>query len=116
MPIRALEIQRLHEIAERTSLLPAELRSLQLVLVFDTIYDAAVFRRDPDARGGTWGGYFDHRDRRAAHVLLTLHGFIETIDTPIRRPEGEVSTIIRYITTVKGEELLAFLKSTAGIE
>ena len=116
MSIRAIEIKRLHGVADRKELLPAEIRQLSTVLIFEILYDAKLFEEDPSARGGSWGLFFDHKERRAARVLLNLKGYIETFNAPIRKTEGEVSSTVRYVTSEKGRRLLNFLKSSAGIE
>lgn len=116
MPIRALEIERLRTIADRSDLMPGVLRPFPLVLIFEILYDADLYRYDRDARGGSWGEFFDHTDRRAANVVLALNGFVATTEEKIVGSRNEAVTLVRYETTDKGTELLDFLKRTAGIE
>ncbi len=115
MNLRITEISQLNQIAERTELLPEELRPLGVVLTFDTLYDADVFTRDSSERGGTWGVHFNHRDRRQANVKLTLHGYLETSQIFFRNSHGQSQSHQVYVITDRGRELLQLLKDTAGI-
>lgn len=116
MALRTVEIEKLRAISGRTELIPSELREIELVLLFDILYDTDVFSRDSDQRGGTWGEYFDHRSRRAASVLLALHGYIATAHRFFRDSSGNSRERTVYLITEKGEALLTTMKRTAGIE
>ena len=115
MPIRTLEIERLQTIAERNDLLPQELRSLGVVLTFDVLYDAEVFTRDSNKRGGSWGTHFNYRLKREAHVKLHLHGYLATEERSFRNSQGTSQSHHVYTITMKGFELLLRLKKEAGI-
>ena len=115
MSLRVVEISRLHDIAERSELLPEEIRPLGIVLTFEILYDADVFTRDADQRGGTWGVHFDHAQRRQANVKLAMHGYLETAERFFRNSSGRSQSMPVYIITEKGRTLLQRLKDTAGI-
>ncbi len=116
MAIRSIEIERLNSIAGRTEILPPELQSLGVVLVFDILYNAEVFTRDSDERGGFWGVHFSYAERRQAHVKLHLHGYLATENRYFRNTQGKSQIQHVYAITRKGFELLVRLKSEAGIE
>lgn len=116
MALRILEIQRLHAIGERNDLLPDELRSAGVILVFDILYDAALFTADSSQRGGTWGVHFNHRERRQASVLLQLHGYLETVQRAFLASTGRSQTQFVYHISGKGRQLLQHLKAVAEIE
>ena len=115
MSTRANEIARLETIAERTELLPEELRSLGVVLVFDVLYNAEVFTKDSEERGGFWGVHFNYRLRRQAHVKLHLHGYLATEQRFFRNTQGASQPQHVYVITRKGFDLLLQLKQEAGI-
>ena len=115
MSLRIIEISKLNDIAERTELLPEELRPLGVILTFDTLYDANVFTTDSSRRGGTWGVHFNHADRRQANVKLTLHGYLETSEVLFRNSRGQSQSHQVYVITDKGRALLQLLKDSAGI-
>lgn len=116
MALRILEIQQLHNIGERSDLLPDELRDIGLILVFDILYDADVYTRDAAQRGGTWGVHFDHRQRRQGNVLLQLHGYLKISEQAFLTSSGRSQIQRVYHITDKGRELLQKLKDAAGIE
>ena len=116
MALRIMEIEKLRAISERTELIPSELREIEFTLLFEILYDTDVFTRDSDQRGGTWGEFYDHRSRRAASVLLALHGYIATALRYFRDSSGNSRERTVYLITEKGEALLTRLKETAGIE
>ncbi|MCE2502632.1 MAG: hypothetical protein J4G05_01005 [Chlorobi bacterium] len=116
MSIRTVEIERLQAIADREDLLPKELRSLGLVLVFDILYNAEAYTRNSEERGGFWGVHFSHRLRREADVKLYLHDYLATEERFFRNSRGASQSHHVYIITMKGFELLRRLKKEAGIE
>lgn len=113
--LRALDIRYLHAIRDRRELLPEELRSFDLVLIFDVLYDADVITLDPTARGGSWGEYFDYKERRQANVKLHLYGFLETKEQFYRDTQGKGRSRHIYTITEQGRTLLQRLKDAAGI-
>ena len=115
MTLRVVEISRLHDIAERSELLPEEIRPLGVVLTFDILYDADLFTRDSSQRGGTWGVHFDHTERRQANVKLAMYGYLEIAERFFRNSSGRSQSMPVYIITGKGKDLLQRLKDTAGI-
>jgi hypothetical protein len=115
MSLRVVEISRLHDIAERPEFLPEEIRPLGVVLTFDILYDADVFTRDSDQRGGTWGVHFDHAERRQANVKLEMYGYLKITERFFRNSRGKSQSMPVYLITEKGSLLLQHLKDTAGI-
>ncbi len=115
MALRIEEIGRLEQISQRTELLPGELRPLGVTLTFDILYDAEVYTEDNTQRGGTWGVHFNHTDRRAAYVKLTMNGYLETSEVYFRNSRGESQAHTVYLITAKGAALLRQLKDLAGI-
>lgn len=115
MTLRVVEISRLHDIAERSELLPEEIRPLGVVLTFDILYDADVFTRDSDQRGGTWGVHFDHAERRQANVKLAMYGYLEIAERFFRNSSGRSQSMPVYVITENGKALLQRMKDTAGI-
>ena len=116
MPLRTLEIERLNNISNNTDLLPEELRSLGIILIFDTLYDADVFTRDSSQRGGTWGVHFSYQERRQANVKLHLHEYLVTVERFFVNSKGRNQSQHQYNITPKGQALLLQLKEAAGIE
>ena len=116
MPLRTLEIASLHKISERTDLLPEELRTLGVILVFDILYDTDVFTKNPEERGGTWGVHFSYRERRQANVMLHLHNYLVMVERYFINSKGHQQTQQQYNIAPKGEALLLQLKEATGIE
>lgn len=96
--------------------MPHDITGLDLVLVFDTLYDADVSTDNPDERGGTWGVHYAYNERRQANVKLHLNGYLVTVDQQFINSKGERQTKPQYNITDKGRELLLQLKEAAGIE
>ena len=115
MPIRSIEIEQLKAIAGRVDLLPPELQSLGVVLIFDVLYNAEAFTRDSDDRGGFWGVHFHYRERRQAHVKLHLYDYLATEERYFRNTQGKSQVQHVYSITMKGFQLLQKLKEEAGI-
>jgi hypothetical protein len=115
MPIRTLEIERLNQIADRRDLLPKELRSFDLILLFEILYGADVYTQDSEQRGGSWGRFFNFRERRMAQVKLHLYHYLATEERYFRNSKNQTQTMHVYTITPKGVELLVRLKREAGI-
>ncbi|MGE3800480.1 MAG: hypothetical protein AB7H80_05625, partial [Candidatus Kapaibacterium sp.] len=97
-------------------LLPSALQPLGVVLTFDVLYNAEVFTRDSDERGGNWGVHFNYRERRQAHVKLHMHGYLAIEERYFRNTQGKSQVQHVYLITMDGFNLLTKLKHIAGIE